>query len=233
MSGALWHAEKCGSGLRFAPKHPHIQGRYLPLPPSDVSQLSLFKQGPLVLLDDASGRIVLEENVIDDAEGAEWHALLLDSPIWHQQRRVMYERELDVPRLTSHFAADQPDLPWPLEAALGRVRLRTGEHFNSIGLNLYRDQHDSVAMHNDRLGDLVEGRPIALLSLGATRRMHIRNKKHAPARRMDVDLTAGSLLIMSWETQLHYDHGIPKQTHAAGPRISLAFRTRKSHSVHA
>jgi alkylated DNA repair dioxygenase AlkB len=192
-----------------------------------VTQFSLFSQGPLVLLDDTSGRIVYEENVIPAEQAAQWHALLLDSPIWRQQRRVMYERELDVPRLTAHFAADDADLPEPLGKALEQVRAITGEQFNSIGLNLYRDEHDSVAMHNDRLGDLHEGHPIALISLGETRRMHIRNKKHVPARRLDLDLAAGSLLLMSWETQLHYDHGIPKQTHPLGPRISLAFRTRK------
>jgi alkylated DNA repair dioxygenase AlkB len=192
-----------------------------------VTQFSLFSQGPLVLLDDTSGRIVYEENVIPAEQAAQWHALLLDSPIWRQQRRVMYERELDVPRLTAHFAADDADLPEPLGKALEQVRAITGEQFNSIGLNLYRDEHDSVAMHNDRLGDLHEGHPIALISLGETRRMHIRNKKHVPARRLDLDLAAGSLLLMSWETQLHYDHGIPKQPHPLGPRISLAFRTRK------
>lgn len=192
-----------------------------------MTQFSLFSQGPLILLDDASGRIVYEENVIPAEHAAQWHAQLLDSPIWRQQRRVMYERELDVPRLTAHFAAEEAELPEPLGSALERVRAITGEQFNSIGLNLYRDEHDSVAMHNDRLGDLQEGRPIALISLGETRRMHIRNKKHVPARRLDLDLAAGSLLLMSWETQLHYDHGIPKQTHPLGPRISLAFRTRK------
>lgn len=139
----------------------------------------------------------------------------------------MYERELDVPRLTAHFSAEAPDLLSPLDVALERVRALTGERFNSIGLNLYCDERDSVAMHNDRLGDLQPGHPIALLSLGETRRMHIRNKKHAAPRRLDLDLAAGSLLLMSWDTQLHYDHGIPKQAHPAGPRISLAFRTRK------
>jgi alkylated DNA repair dioxygenase AlkB len=192
-----------------------------------VTQFSLFSQGPLALLDDASGRIVYEENVIDAPQATQWHERLLDSAIWRQQRRVMYERELDVPRLTAHFSADHADLPWPLSPALELARAMTGERFNSIGLNLYRNEHDSVAMHNDRLDDLQEGHPIALLSLGDTRRMHIRSKKHASPRRLDLDLAAGSLLVMSWETQLHYDHGIPKQNHPVGPRISLAFRTRK------
>jgi len=44
---------------------------------------------------------------------------------------------------------------------------------------------------------------------------------------MDLDLAAGSLLTMSWDTQLHYDHGIPKLPEPMGPRISVAFRTRR------
>jgi hypothetical protein len=41
-----------------------------------------------------------------------------------------------------------------------------------------------------------------------------------------VDLAAGSLLSMDYDTQLHYDHGIPKLSTPCGPRISLAFRVR-------
>jgi hypothetical protein len=33
---------------------------------------------------------------------------------------------------------------------------------------------------------------------------------------------------MSYETQLHYLHGIPKTKEDVGPRISLAFRVRPS-----
>jgi alkylated DNA repair dioxygenase AlkB len=97
--------------------------------------------------------------------------------------------------------------------------------FNSVGLNFYRDGRDSVAPHNDHLDEIVEGYPIALLSLGDTRRMTIRAK--APPRRvLHVDLAAGSLLLMSYETQLHYTHGIPKTNERVGPRVSLAFRVR-------
>jgi hypothetical protein len=31
---------------------------------------------------------------------------------------------------------------------------------------------------------------------------------------------------MSYETQLHYDHGIPKLRKPVGPRISVALRVR-------
>ena len=67
--------------------------------------------------------------------------------------------------------------------------------------------------------------PIALLSLGATRRMTLREREGAK-RSFDLDLESGSLLTMSHATQFHYDHGIPKSRGEVGPRISLAFRVR-------
>ena len=82
--------------------------------------------------------------------------------------------------------------------------------FNSVGLNLYRDGRDSVAPYNDHLYDIRKGFPIALLSLGATRRMTIRTKA-APRRSTHVDLEPGSLLVMDYDTQLHYTHAVPRR----------------------
>ena len=45
-----------------------------------------------------------------------------------------------------------------------------------------------------------------------------------PRKILDRDLEPGSLLVMSYESHLNYDHGIPKTKDAAGPRISVAFR---------
>jgi len=124
---------------------------------------------------------------------------------------------------------DGPRVPGALRLAAAEVIAGTGVAFNSVGLNFYRDGRDSVAPHNDHLDEIVAGVPIALLSLGDTRRMTIRAKA-APRRVLHVDLAAGSLLLMSYETQLHYTHGIPKTTEPVGPRISLAFRVRPDES---
>jgi alkylated DNA repair dioxygenase AlkB len=87
-----------------------------------------------------------------------------------------------------------------------------------------------VAPHNDHLEVLVEGFPIALLSLGGTRRMTIRAKQ-PPRRALHIDLEPGSLLMMSYATQLHYTHGIPKTTDPVVPRISLAFRVKPARTA--
>jgi alkylated DNA repair dioxygenase AlkB len=190
-----------------------------------MAQLSLFESGSQVLLDDASGRIVLTPEMVERTTAQTWFDQLHEGIAWKSGRRLMYEREVDVPRLRAHFRADDPQLPPALRAAHVMVGASVGAPFDSIGLNLYRDQNDSVAPHNDRLEDLLRGQPIAVLSLGATRRMTIRTKQ-PPRRVLHVDLESGSLIVMSWNTQLHYDHAILKQRAPVGPRISLAFRVR-------
>jgi alkylated DNA repair dioxygenase AlkB len=198
-----------------------------------MPQLSLLERGETVYVDDASGRIAYTPGFVDRATAAGWFAELRESAPWKAERRMMYDREVDVPRLTGHY-----HLPWfdptssppgaILEAA-EEVRARTGLPFTSVGLNLYRDGRDSVAPHNDHLYEIVEGYPIALLSLGATRRMTIRAKE-PPRRTLHVDLESGSLLLMSYATQLHYTHGVPKTKQPVGERISLAFRVKPERS---
>ncbi|MEP7184396.1 MAG: alpha-ketoglutarate-dependent dioxygenase AlkB [Rhodanobacter sp.] len=191
-----------------------------------MTQLDLFDHGAQVLLDDASGRIVLTPAVVAPALAARWFESLRDEVSWKEGSRLMYEREVDVPRLRAHYRMDDAGLPQVLRDALVAVNTVIEAPFDSIGLNLYRDHRDSVALHNDKLDDLQRGQPIALLSLGVTRRMTIRAKQ-PPKRVLHVDLDAGSVLSMSWETQRHYDHAIPKQREFSEPRISLAFRVRR------
>ena len=193
-----------------------------------MSQLSLFaKAGESVLVDDARGRIVYTPDFVPADVARAWFDEIRASVPWEAQRRWMYDREVDVPRLVGHYrlAPEDTDVPEAIRAAARRVIGATGVAFSSVGLNFYRDGRDSVAAHNDHLDEIGVGYPIVLLSLGATRRMTIRANA-APRRVLHVDLAAGSLLLMSYETQLHYTHAVPKTIDPVGPRISLAFRLR-------
>lgn len=192
-----------------------------------MSQLALFDPIDRVLVDDERGRITYAPAFIDAPTAVAWFTELRMGAAWRTERRQMYDREVEVPRLIGHYRLDPPASAMPaaiLEAA-ARVTAHLRVPFNSVGLNLYRDGRDSVAPHNDHLYDLRQGFPIALLSLGATRRMTIRAKA-APRRSMHVDLEPGSLLVMDYATQMHYDHGVPKTRDAVGERISLAFRVK-------
>jgi alkylated DNA repair dioxygenase AlkB len=198
-----------------------------------MSQPTLFDSmelapGPLTpLTNDERGRITYTPRFVDAAQAADWFDELRTGVNWRSERRMMYDREVDVPRLIGHFRLDpaSPSTPDAILQSAARVIDHTGVPFNSVGLNFYRDGRDSVAPHNDHLNELLEGFPIALLSLGATRRMTIRAKM-PPRRVIHVDLEPGSLLVMEYATQLHYTHGVPKTTDPVGERISLAFRVK-------
>src|SRR5579862_1961858 len=193
-----------------------------------MRQLALLVTSETLLVDDERGRIAYVPEFIDTDTARDWFAEIRQSVEWHAQRRMMYEREVDVPRLVSSFRLDPPaeSMPLAILHASQRVIERLDEPFNSVGLNLYRDGRDSVAPHNDHLNEIREGYSIALVSLGAARRMSIRTKA-APRRAMHVDLEPGSLFVMSYATQLHYTHAVPKTPSPVGERISLAFRAKR------
>lgn len=193
-----------------------------------MAQLTLFDSSDTLLADDERGRISYTAGFVDAATSEAWFAELRRAVDWRSERRMMYDREVDVPRLMAHFRLDPaPDsTPRAILDAAGRVVDRVGVAFNTVGLNLYRDGRDSVAPHNDHLNEIRKGFPIALVSVGATRRMTIRAKAQ-PRSVVHVDLEPGSLLVMDYATQLHYMHGVPKTNEPVGERISLAFRVKR------
>src|SRR3954466_9711542 len=199
-----------------------------------MAQLTLFDSSDRVLVDDERGLVVYTPAFVDAETAAAWFAELRAGVSWRSERRMLYAREVDVPRLIGHFRLDPPapSAPPSIVDAAARVVERLGVPFNSVGLNLYRDGRDSVAPHNDHLHELRKGFPIALVSVGAVRRMTIRAKE-APRRTVHVDLEPGSLLLMDYATQLHYTHAVPKTTDPVGERISLAFRVKPLRGDHA
>jgi alkylated DNA repair dioxygenase AlkB len=147
---------------------------------------------------------------------------------WRAERRHMYERMVDVPRLLSHYGADDP-LPHPILAtartALSRrYEAELGEPFRTVGLCYYRDGHDSVAWHGDRIGrGAEEDTMVAILSVGEPRLLALRCRDgSAPAVRRR--LGHGDLVVMGGSCQRTWDHSVPKTARPVGPRISIQFR---------
>lgn len=187
---------------------------------------SLFPASALRLTEDAEGGIRYWPDAASPAVASGWFAQLQARTPWKSERRPMYDRIVDVPRLLAAFRLDAipPELS-ALNEIEAAVRGRIDAPFNAVGLNLYRHGNDSVAMHNDKLHTLAPGQPIAIVSLGAARRMDIRAKA-APRRTLRIVLEPGSLLAMSYASQLAYEHGIAKTREAVGPRISAVYRVR-------
>jgi alkylated DNA repair dioxygenase AlkB len=196
--------------------------------------LDLFAPTEQQLVADAEGGVRYWPGFAGPCDADHWFSTLHALADWTAQRRTMYDRVVDVPRLTATYRIDAVPGSLPLADILARVQDVVPAPYNSVGLNLYRDGRDSVAMHHDKLGMLEPGHPIALVSLGAARRMLLRRKDDAspgPARAarrqaLRVDLEHGSLLAMSHASQRTHEHGIPKTALPVGPRMSLVFRVR-------
>jgi alkylated DNA repair dioxygenase AlkB len=153
---------------------------------------------------------------------------LLTSVPWRAERRWMYERVVDVPRLLCFYGQGE-QLPDPLlsqaRAALTEhYAPELGEQFVTAGLCLYRDGRDSVAWHGDTIGrGSTQDTMVAILSLGTPRPLLLRPAGGGgPTLRHD--LGHGDLLVMGGSCQRTWQHAIPKSARQVGPRISVQFR---------
>lgn len=147
-----------------------------------------------------------------------FHEVLEQAP-WHAFDRPMYDRVVGVPRLeTRQWHDGRPAIIGRMARCLGR---RYGVRLSSISANLYRDGNDSVAWHGDRVGRDRADTIVAILSLGAPRRLLLRPGGGGPS--IGYTLHSGDLLVQGGTCQRTFEHCVPKRAHA-GPRISVMFR---------
>lgn len=156
--------------------------------------------------------------------------LRLESEVpWRAERREMYDRVVDVPRLLCHYGVGDvlPDalLSDARERLSDRYQAELGERFATAGLCLYRDGSDSVAWHGDRIGRGRTGDTmVAIVSLGAARRLSLRPR--GGGEQIGFALGHGDLVVMGGSCQRTWDHAILKTARPVGPRISIQFRPR-------
>ena len=148
---------------------------------------------------------------------------------WYAERRQMYDRVVDVPRLLTFYGAEEP-LPDPLLVE-ARERLtehyapELGEPFTTAGLCYYRDGRDSVAWHGDTIGrSRTEDTMVAIVSFGEARRLLLRPR--AGGATLGFSVGHGDLLVMGGSCQRTWEHAVPKTARPVGPRISVQFRPR-------
>jgi alkylated DNA repair dioxygenase AlkB len=155
-----------------------------------------------------------------------YERLLLDVP-WKAERRPMYDRVVDVPRLLKFYGEDE-QLPHPVlvdaRAALDDYYGdELGEPFRTAGLCLYRDGRDRVAWHGDTFGrGSTHDTMVAIISIGSPRALLLRPRGGGHARRHEVG--HGDLLVMGGSCQRTWEHAVPKTARPVGPRISIQFR---------
>lgn len=163
---------------------------------------------------------------------AEVMARLLRETDWRAETVTVHGKRYLQPRLSA-WVGDaaytysglrlRPAPFTPLLAALRTaVETATGCAFNSVLLNYYRNERDSMGMHSDDEPELGPAPAIASLSLGAPRTFILKHKYNKKTVRLP--LTDGSLLLMAGATQKNWLHGINKMTRPVGARINLTFR---------
>ena len=150
----------------------------------------------------------------------ELFARLVSSVDWQHQRRPMYDRFVDVPRLVGAIPEDADDLGVIAETA-GAIGDRYGSDLCRVGLALYRDGSDSVAWHGDQVARELSQSLMATVSIGEPRPFCLRPKGGGRSER--ILLGHGDLLVMGGTIQRTWDHAVPKVARA-GPRIVVMFR---------
>jgi alkylated DNA repair dioxygenase AlkB len=145
-------------------------------------------------------------------------------------RRSMYDKMVEVPRLSSHLPTDVVGAAAPvigdIAAMLGTRYQRA---FTHVGINLYRNERDSVAWHADKIGRIMHQPIIGLVSLGAARPFLLRPLGGGKSRKFV--LGSGDLLVMGGNCQHHFEHAVPKLTRHTAPRLSITFRHEPSEGI--
>jgi alkylated DNA repair dioxygenase AlkB len=152
-------------------------------------------------------------------------ALVREVP-WRAERRAMYDRIVDVPRLTYTYMIGE-ELPHPAlttarEALSDHYEAELGERFRTAGCCYYRDGRDSVAWHGDTVGrGSTHDTMVAIVSVGDPRRLALRPRGGGDS--ISVEMGHGDLVVMGGSCQRTWEHAVPKVA-GAGPRLSVQFR---------
>ncbi len=175
----------------------------------------------------------IDETFLSPDESQYYFEQLLVQTEWQQYQIRIFGKLLDQPRLTAWYGSaaytysglrfEPKEMGESLLNLLHKVEAYTGKTFNSVLLNHYRNENDSMGWHSDDEKELGINPFIASLSLGAERGFHLKHKT-IKQHKLKIQLNHGSLLCMSGSMQHHWQHALPKISKACGPRINLTFR---------
>jgi alkylated DNA repair dioxygenase AlkB len=164
-----------------------------------------------------------------------FNELLTETP-WKQEKVFVWGKWHDQPRLIAWYGDPEATysysksslvpLPWTplLQNLKSRVEAVSETRFNSVLLNLYRDQKDGMGWHSDDEPALGPTPFIASLNLGESRTFQLRHKLNPQLPIKSLVLTSGSLLLMHGKTQTFWQHAIKKENKNVASRINLTFR---------
>lgn len=185
------------------------------------------------------GELLLYPHLFSPQASDDFLAKLQETVDWKQEEIRLYGRLIPLPRLTAWFGDEgktymysgitvQPE-PWTstLLEVKSRVEEVSNVTFNSVLLNYYRNERDSVSWHSDDEPELGKNPLIGSVSLGDVRTFQLRHKVDKSLV-INKELPHGSYLEMVGSTQHYWLHQIPKRSRKIGPRINLTFRIIQS-----
>lgn len=155
---------------------------------------------------------------------------------WEQHKITIFGKTMNQPRLTAFYGDINKNYAysglqlkptyWNDDLLLikSRIQQTTNEIFSSVLLNYYRDGRDSMGWHSDNEKELGKNPVIASVSFGATRPFQLKHNHRKDLKKVEIELSHGSLLLMKGTTQHYWKHQIPKSTNSLAPRINLTFR---------
>jgi alkylated DNA repair dioxygenase AlkB len=197
-----------------------FQGTLFDTAGAEVGSLAALARHPL----SRGAWVDVRRNWITGADDV-FDALVADVP-WRAERRQMYDRVVDVPRLVHTYAVGE-ELPHALLTE-ARTTLNAhylpelGEPFVTAGCCYYRTGQDSVAWHGDTIGrGRTDDTMVAIISFGEPRKLLLRPRGGGES--LCFELGHGDLLVMGGSCQRTWEHAVPKVAHA-GPRVSVQFR---------
>ncbi len=188
----------------------------------------------LIPIQDASIYIVPQIRLPLEAEEV-LRRLIAETP-WRAESIVLWGKKYLQPRLIAWFAdagirytysrTRLDPIPWTdlLNEIRQEVERIAKTSFNSVLVNYYRNQHDSMGMHSDDEPELGSNPVIASLSVGEPRIFLLKHRVRKELKTIRIKLNSASLLVMQGNTQENWRHGIPKERRPCGPRVNLTFR---------
>ena len=195
-------------------------------------QAALFAsaEAPTILVGDRGDATYVPEFLDRETADALVRELNADTQ-WRADSRLMYGKRVMVPRETAG-RGERMRQPWTptLERVRAMVERHTRTTYDYCFLNRYRNGNDAGAWHGDRDGGRDARLVVASLSLGATRSFQLRPKKDSGLRYdpIAVDVAHGDLVVMAGDTQLYWEHRVPRDPRITGERLNVTFRQHRA-----
>lgn len=195
---------------------------------------SEFENSDPIQLIATDGKVDFYPQFLTERESQDLFERICSTEKLDQNEIVLFGKKIKVPRLEAYFALNGETygysgqeltvnrFPSYLNELRLRVEQKTGQAYNALLINYYRDGQDSNGWHADNEKSLGKNPSIASLSLGAARRFEFKHLTNGT--RQKILLTNGSLLHMHGAIQLHYKHQLPKMPGLAQARLNLTFR---------